>query len=376
LTACFAAALTIPLSPSAGDVFSLADKNYVQLQQALPRYQQAAAHPWPVVLEGEKALRPGMKSLRVLALRSRLQASGELLAQDNWQTGLDIYDTALALAVSDFQASHGLKPDGIAGKDTLYELNIPAQQRLQQIRASLSRWAHLSRELGDRYMLVNIPAYQFMFVDHGRTVLSMKAIVGKPERPTPEIESAITRIVFNPYWNVPKLIAQKDIVPKVINDPDYLEEMHIKIVNREADNVTEIPPEEIDWEQAAAQGFKYYFRQEPGKSNALGLIKFEFENSHDVYMHDTPAKNLFAADKRAFSSGCIRIERPFALVPYLMQDNFSWNDDKIQAILANEKTRYINAATPVPIIIAYLTVWVDDHGKLQFRDDIYKQDTM
>jgi murein L,D-transpeptidase YcbB/YkuD len=274
-----------------------------------------------------------------------------------------------------FQSTHGLNPDGVVGNDTREALNISPEQRVMQIQVNMARWAKLSKELGDHYIIVNIPAFTMNLVENGNSVLNMKAIVGKPERPTPEIESTVTRIVLNPYWNVPKLIAQKDIIPKIINDPGYLDEMNIKILNREDDSDSyEIDPGEIDWQAVEAEGFQYHFRQDPGENNALGLVKFEFENSHDVYMHDTPAKELFDAEKRDFSSGCIRLEKPFELVTYLMAQNENWSEERMQSILDAGKTSYIKIARPMPVIIAYLTAFVDDSGQLQFRNDIYGWD--
>src|SRR4029079_16322218 len=184
-------------------------------------------------------------------------------------------------AVIAFQSTHGLTPDGVVGNDTRDALNVSPEQRIMQIEVNMARWTKLSRELGDHYIMVNIPAFTMNLVENGNTVLSMKAIVGKPARPTPEIDSTVTRIIFNPYWNVPKLIAQKDIIPKIVNDPGYLDEMNIKILNREdEDNSYEISPGDIDWQAAEVEGFRYHFRPEPGENNALGLVKFEFQNSH------------------------------------------------------------------------------------------------
>ncbi len=350
---------------------AIALKNYAALQQALAIYENAATHPLPAL--GNKLLKPGMKNIYVVALRSRLEAMGVL--KDDVMTNIDTYDSNLENAVMAFQVSHGLNPDGVVGSVTRAALNVPIAQRIMQIQVNMARWAKLAEQLGDHYIMVNVPAYTMDLVENGNIVLSMKAIVGKPTRPTPEISSTVTRIVFNPYWNVPKLIAQKDIIPKILSDPGYLDEMNIKILNREdEENGYEINADEVDWQAAELEGFRYHFRQEPGENNALGLVKFEFQNSHDVYMHDTPAKELFDAEKRDFSSGCIRLERPFDLVTYLMASNANWSDERMQSILEEGKTSYIKIARPMPVIIAYLTVWVDDNGQLQFRDDIYGWD--
>jgi murein L,D-transpeptidase YcbB/YkuD len=369
-SACFAIDPSLA-SSTYNNATSIATKNYVALQQALAIYKNAATHPWPL-LSKAGLLKPGMKSNEVMILRNRLEATGELKSHDS--IALDTYDEELANAVRTFQTCHGLNPDGIVGHDTRAELNISPLQRIQQLQINMARWAKLSSELNNDYILVNVPDYKLDLVENGMTVLSMKAIIGKPTRPTPEINSTVTRIILNPYWNVPKLIAQKDIVPKILENPNYLQEMHIKVINREEDNSPEINPQEIDWQAAAEKGFQYHFRQDPGEYNALGLVKFEFQNSHDIYMHDTPAKTLFDADKRAFSSGCIRLEKPFELVNYLMENNKNWSAERMETILSEGKTSYIKLAKPIPVIITYLTAWVADDGNIQFRDDIYGWD--
>ena len=352
---------------------SIADRTYAQLQQALPMYQEAVLHPW-VTLPTNVKLKPGVKSIYVIALRGRLKATGELVSEDN--NNLNVYDHAVTDAVKCFQLSHGLEPTGAVGPATLAELNVPPAERLQQIQVNMRRWAKLSHELGERYILVNVPDYKLQVVENGEVVLSMKAVVGKPERPTPELSSTVTRLVFNPYWNVPNTIAEEDIVPKIISNPDYLEEMHIEILNQQTDDAVVLNPKDIDWQSIELNGFPYHFRQEPGSENALGLVKFEFDNSHDVYLHDTPAKNLFDLTKRDFSSGCIRLEKPFELANYLMKDDPSWTEDKMQDILDTGKTRYIKASTPTEIVIAYLTAWTDESGNIQFRDDVYSEDNL
>ena len=275
-----------------------------------------------------------------------------------------------------YQMRHGLTPDGVVGADTISELNIQPNRRLQQIQLNISRWEKLSSELMDRYILINIPNYQLDVIEYGHKVFSMKAVVGKPERPTPEIISTVTRLVFNPYWNIPRMIAQEDIVPKVIEDPNYLANMRIKVFDRQDNDATELDPHDIDWIAAEYEDLRYHFRQDPGSENALGLVKFEFPNSDDVYMHDTPAKNLFNINRRAFSSGCIRLEKPFELVSYLMQDDPTWTNATMEDILAANTTKYIKVSRPTRIIITYLTAWVDEEGVLQLRNDLYGLDDL
>lgn len=352
---------------------TIAPQSELVLQNALPFYQNAVNNPWPMITANVK-WKPGLKNHWVLVLRERLKATHDLNPDDD--SGLAIYDKSLIRAVKHFQARNGLTADGIVGKATLYELNIPPAERLHQIEVNIERFIKLSRQLGDRYIMVNIPDYRLYLVDHGMTLLTMKAVVGKPERPTPELSGTVRRLVLNPYWNVPQTIADKDIVPKVLQNPDYLDDNHIRIFDRQEDDATELGRNEVDWREAEVSGFPYHLRQEPGNDNALGLVKFEFPNTKDIYLHDTPAKNLFAENKRAFSSGCIRLEKPFELVSYLMEPDGDWDEDTMEEILDSGKTRYIKIPTPTKIVITYLTVWADDNGNLQFRDDIYGWDNL
>ncbi len=350
---------------------SLAEKNYAALEAALPLYEKALLTSWPTISSSTK-LKPGMKSISVMALRERLKATGDLSLEND--VGHTRYDRALTEAVKHFQARHGLNPDGVVGPETLNQLNVSPEERLHQIKINMERWAKLSHEMDDHYILVNVPDYRLDLIENGQSILNMKAIVGKPGRPTPEISSVITRVVFNPYWNIPKMIANEDIVPKVLKNPNYLEEMHIRIFDRQVDDAYEITPEEINWQNAYEDGFQYHFRQDPGENNALGLIKFEFQNNSDIYMHDTPARELFSQPRRAFSSGCIRLERPYDLAYYLMRNDPDWNEEKLESYVNSGITKYIKVTNPTRVIITYVTSWVDEVGNLQFRDDVYGWD--
>jgi murein L,D-transpeptidase YcbB/YkuD len=350
-----------------------ADKNIIALRNMIPIYEEAASRPWPRISRHAK-LKLHAHNQDVLLLREKLLATNDLLPANN--NGGNLFDVQLAEAVKIFQLRHGLKVDGIIGEDTLYELNISPQQRLNQIGVNIRRWQSLSNELGNRYIMVNVPAYHLDVVENGKSILGMKAIIGKPDRQTPELESTVTTLVMNPYWNIPKMIAQKDIVPKVIDDPNYLSNEHIEILQSQNDNAAIINSTDVDWQDALNNGFKYHFRQDPGAWNALGLIKFEFENNDNVYLHDTPAKDLFDLDKRAFSSGCIRLEKPFELAAYLMRDDPKWNDERIKGMLEIGKTSYIRATKPTQIVITYITAWVDENGLLEFRDDLYGRDNI
>jgi murein L,D-transpeptidase YcbB/YkuD len=357
--------------PTTAIELSFAQQNYQKLQQVLQLYQNAVMHPWPVI-ESDRLLKVGMHSSNVPLLRMRLRMTNELPFDYN-HTG-NLYDSELAEAVRLFQEHNGLQADGILGKNTLLELNIPPAVRVNQIEVNMQRWSNLSRQLGSRFIMVNIPDYRLHVYEDNQEVLTMKAIVGKPTAQTPELNSQVKRLVFNPPWNVPVKIAQKELVKKAMEDPTYLDQNHIRIFDSPESNAAEINQYDVDWQAAETNGFPYHFRQDPGDDNSLGLVKFEFQNSHDVYLHDTPAKELFNQDTRDLSHGCVRLENAFALVDYLMRDNPEWTQEQIQDILAEGKTKYIKAYRPIPILITYITAWVGDDGALNFRDDVYGKD--
>lgn len=351
---------------------SLAEKNYMQLRDLLPLYQNAVMHPWPVIPETRKKLKAGVKDPAVVLLRERLKATHDLPEYYNRSDYL--FDKSLAQAVKSFQRRNGLHADGVVGKITLQELNVPADIRVRQIIINMQRWVALSHQLNGRFVLVNVPDYELYAYDNNEKVLTMKTIVGKPDAETPELQSNISRLVFNPYWNVPTTIAQNEIVKKVQQDPGYLDTNRMKILRTDEEHSSEVDQNQIDWSSARTNGFPYRFRQEPGLDNSLGIVKFEFQNSHDVYLHDTPVKELFNQDDRALSHGCVRLENPLALVDFLMDGNPDWSEERMQDILSTDKTKYVNTARRTPIIITYITAWVDDAGMLNFRDDIYGKD--
>ncbi len=345
--------------------------NYEKLSAALPLYENAIANPWPTIPATRRPLARGSRNSVVPLLRERLARTQDLLPDFN--NGGHVFDEDLAEAVKAFQARHGLDPDGVVGNQTRAELNVSPEERVRQIRTNLERWRYIEAHPAKRYIWVNIPDFQLHLFENGEEVLNMKVIIGKVERPTPEVISTVTTIVFNPFWNVPELIANQDIVPKVINNSSYLDDENIKIYANQQDT-EEIDPRDVDWDAAQENGFKYHFRQEPGEKNALGLVKFEFYNPYDIYMHDTPAKNLFEKDIRDFSSGCIRLEKPFDLVDYLAQNDTLLTQNKINDILASGNTTYIRIQHPIKIYVTYITAWVDNDGTVNFRNDLYQRD--
>jgi len=350
----------------------LADKNYVLLQAELARYQIAAQKVW-IPIPDSPRFRYHKRNPYLIALREHLQLSGDLSL--DYAPEKNVYDSTMVTAIKRFQARHNLEADGIIGKATLKELNITPQERIHSLEVNLQRWNDLSKKLGERFIVVNIPDYALYLFDHGNQLLMMKTIVGKPDWQTPELHSKITRIVFNPYWHVPIKIAANDLVPKVRTDPYYLDDMHIKVyIKNRNGKESVLSHNDIDWESVSSDDDKYEFRQEPGDDNALGIVKFEFPNKYDVYLHDTPAKSLFEQPTRALSHGCIRLENPLDLVSYLMRDNTKWDPQRIQDVIESRKTTYVELEKPIPIYITYITVWTDENGVVNYRDDIYNRD--
>jgi murein L,D-transpeptidase YcbB/YkuD len=330
---------------------------YRALKAALAQYRALAARGgWPEVPAGP-SLKPGDRGERVAALRARLEASGDLapntspaLPGDNPR---DLFDAPLQAALVKFQDQHGLDPDGKVGKGTLAALNVPAEQRVRQIEINLDRWRWLPRDLGERYIMVNIAGFHLDVVEGGRPALAMKIVAGKPTTRTPMFTGRMTNIVLNPYWNVPKSIATKEVLPKIAREPGYKEREGFEILSTK--NGVEV-------------------RQRPGPKNALGKIKFLFPNRFNVYLHDTPARSLFSRTVRSFSHGCMRIEKPLELAEYLLKDSPAWTPEKITETIDGGRETWINIPKPLPVHIVYWTAWVDDAGMLQLRDDLYGRD--
>lgn len=345
---------------------------YLALRRALSRYRAyAAGGGWPTVPAGP-ALRPGDRGARVEDLRRRLAASGELPGADDGDG--DYFGNALEQAVKHFQRRTGLLVDGIVGRETRASLNVSADDRVRQILANMERWRWLPRHWGTRYIRVNIAGFHLRVIDGGKSVLSMRVIVGRRYRQTPVFAGRMTYLVFNPYWEVPRKLAVQDILPLERKDPEYLERMGIDVLQGWGAKERIVDPATVDWDALSSRHFPYRFRQRPGPLNALGRIKFMFPNPFDVYLHDTPARALFGQPRRAFSSGCIRVAAPLKLADYLLGDDSGWTPAAIRAAIDSGGNRAVPLPRPIPIYILYWTAWVDGKGVTQFRDDLYGRD--
>jgi murein L,D-transpeptidase YcbB/YkuD len=346
-------------------VFSEETPGFIEV--AMDEYRRIAANGgWPVVPATEK-LEIGVTSPAVSELRKRLIISGDL-ARDAGVS--QVYDSWVEGAVRRFQARHGLPPDGVLGRYSFAAMNVPATTRLGQLETNLVRLRSMSGFLGDRYVMVNIPAASIEVVEFGRVVQRHTAVVGKIDRQTPILNSKIHEVILNPYWTAPKSIIQKDIIPLMQKDPTYLSSNNIRIINEATGE--EVAPEAINWNSDEA--VNYMLRQDPGKINAMASTKINFHNPHAVYMHDTPQQSLFGQIERFHSSGCVRVQNVRDLVIWLLRDTPGWSRQEIERVIASGSNTPIAIADPVPLYFTYITAWSVQPGVVEFRDDIYHRD--
>jgi murein L,D-transpeptidase YcbB/YkuD len=334
-------------------------------EQAIARHEALAGRGWPVVPAVDR-LRLGVRHPAVTALRERLQAAGDL----SGTSGItDVFDSYVEAAVRRFQARHGLSVDGVVREQTLKALNVPAQVRLTQLKTNLARLRAMSGDLGSRFVLVNIPAAQIEAIGNGIAVSRHVGVVGKPDRPSPDIQSRITEINFNPFWTVPVSIVRRDLIPKMQAEPDYLEKNRIRIFDQRN---RELKAADVNW--YTDEAVHYQFKQDPGEFNSLGAIRINFPNPHQVYMHDTPFKNFFGDDFRFHSSGCVRVQNVRDLVNWLLIGTAGWTRAEVDRVLKSGERKDAKLARPVPLYWVYVTAWATPDGIVQFRDDIYGRD--
>lgn len=320
---------------------------------------------WPAVALPE-GLRPGSRHSGVVALRRRLIASGDL---EQGASAGDRYDAYVETALQRFQARHGYNADGVLRQQTIAALNIPADLRLSQLRTNAIRLRSMSGDLGARFVCCNLPAAQIEAVADGLVASRHAAVVGKPDRPSPDINSRIVEVNFNPFWTVPFSIVKRDLIPKMQAQPDYLEKNRIRIYDMRGHELT---PSMINW--YSNEAVNYMFKQDPGEFNSLGSIRINFPSKDSVYMHDTPLKNLFGDDMRFHSSGCVRVQSVRELVDWLLRETPGWPPAEIDAVIRSGERKNARLARPVPVYWVYVTAWAAPDGTVQFRDDIYNRD--
>ena len=336
---------------------------YLALKRELPRYRDVVARGgWPVVPASAR-LKKGSRGPEVAALRARLAAEGELARADG-----DVFDEAVEEALKRFEKRYGLNEDGELGPDDVAAMNVSAEDRVAQIELNLERWRWLPEELGDRYILVNVPTFQLQAIEQGKVTLAMRVVAGKAdETPTPIFSDDMTEVVFSPYWNVPTSILRKETIPAVLRDPGYLDRNELEVVH--AGHV--VSASGVDWSDP---DLNVQIRQRPGAKNSLGLVKFLFPNKFDVYLHDTPAGSLFAKLERDFSHGCVRVEKPVELAQWVLRDQPEWTAPRIDAAMHAGREQHVALQRRIPVYIVYATAWVDEEGRLNFRDDLYGHD--
>jgi murein L,D-transpeptidase YcbB/YkuD len=359
-------------APSLGDaLYAYAPQlpEYRGLRKALAHYRAVRdAGGWQPLPAGP-TLRPAMRDPRVAALRARLALAGDLGSAD--AADPQLYDDALEQAVSRFQRRHGLEPDGLAGRRTRAALDVGVQARIDQIRVNLERLRWVAQDLKGDYLLVDIAGFRARLVLGGQTAWTSRVVVGRPYRMTPEFRATMRYIVLNPTWNVPPTILDEDLLPKLAQDPGLLARDHMKVLDLAGD---EVDPASVDWAQYAGRTPPYQIVQAPGDGNPLGRLKFMFPNGYDVYLHDTPARQLFGKTERAFSSGCIRVEHPRALALLLLDDPQRWNEQTLEEAIGSGETRSLFVKRKVPVMLLYWTAIADENGTAEFHPDLYQRD--
>jgi murein L,D-transpeptidase YcbB/YkuD len=344
---------------------TLTSRNIEATKAAIEHYRIIVSQGgWPMV--PAKPMRAGQRGQEVAILQRRLEVSGDLVGQSIEGE----YDGAVVMAVKKFQGRHGLPATGVIDSKAMIEaLNVPAVIRLAQLQASLKR-LQSANATGGRYVVVNVPSAQVEAIDGGQVASRHAAVVGKPERPTPEISSKIIEINFNPYWYVPRTIIHKDLIPKgrafAARGQDMLAAYRMQAFDAAGNP---LDPRQINWN--GPEVYNYNFRQLPQGENSLGFVKINFPNKDSVYLHDTPLKSLFGKAVRFESSGCVRVHNVEQLVAWILRDTPGWSYDRIVSMKHNGEQVDVKVSKPIPIYLAYITGWGTPDGVVHFGRDIY-----
>ena len=347
---------------------------YQRLQQALARHLQKQETGELTRLDGTDTLHPGDVSPEVKPLVDRLREAGYDLPDQKQPEGEWVYTQAIADAISDLQADASLAQDGLLGENTRAWLNQGLEYRSKVLAANLDRWRWLPRDLGNEYILVNIPDYQLRAFKDEQLHMRMRIIVGEVLHQTPVFADMLEYAVLNPYWNIPNSIIQDELLPQFRDDPAVVFSKNMEVLD--LDNQP-LDPTGMDWSSISAADIRV--RQKPGPENSLGLVKFIFPNSHAIYFHDTPADQLFDPSKRAFSHGCLRLERPRDLATYLLSDVPDWNRERIESVMGNaDEPTTVDMNRQVPVFITYFTATGFDAGddEVRYLNDIYGHDAV
>ena len=327
-------------------------KAFYLLSDQLNKYYQIAQNKgWEQITFNGKVLKKGNILPVISSIKKRLSVIGYLPAQDTSA----LFDTVLENSIKVYQHSLGYTATGVINDSLIKDMNVDIEKRLEQILINMNRMKWMPIEDSGKLIMCNIPEYKIYVFENGKQVFNMPTVVGKDGHNTVIFTGNLNEIVFSPYWNIPASIVQKEMLPKMKENKNYLKENNIEVTG-ESDGIP-------------------VMRQLPGPKNSLGRVKFLFPNDFNIYFHDTPVKSLFAKDKRAYSHGCIRLQDPEKMAEYLLKDEQTWTPDKIKAAMNSTKEQHVELKHSVPVLITYYTAWVDDAGILNFRDDIYGHDS-
>lgn len=339
---------------------------YFRLKIKLIQYRNIEKNGgFPIIRSFKKTLSINSIDSIIIHIKKYLLLTSDLKINDNTTLFTDL----LQKSVKNFQRRMGLKESGSIDSLTTIELNKPVAYRINQIMVNMERLRWLPANMEKDFLLINIPEFKLYVFNNTQPVWVTNIVVGKSATQTSIFKGKISQIILNPYWGVPQSIANKELLPHLKQNPNYLETNNMEVLSGNK----LINTNNINWNNYESH-VPFTFRQKPGKNNALGKIKFLFPNSYDIYLHDTPSKNLFDDTQRAFSHGCIRVSNPKKLVSYLLPDSSNWNMQKITKVLKTDKETTIKLITKIPIYIVYFTSWVDNSGQLNFRNDLYNLD--
>lgn len=346
---------------------TLSPNNVIPMKAAIVRYSSIVGRggwqPLPDV-----QLQQGMSHPAVALLREHLQLTGDLREAGSSQH----FDYYLDKAVKRYQASNGLAPTGVVDKRTIAALNVPAASRLKQLKANLARLTELQKGAAKKYVLVNIPAAQIEVVENDRIVTRHAGVVGKPDRPTPLLKSAIRELNFNAVWHLPPTVIEKDLIPKGQEMARRHQSVLVKYkIDAYGGDGKKLDPTKVNWSSPLAKGLTY--KQQPGPENPLGFVKINFDNAHSVYMHDTPSQSLFGRNFRAASSGCVRVQNVEQLAAWLVAEQ-GWNPEHVRQMKESGERLDVKLKKPVPLYFVYISAWATQDGVIQFRRDLYQKD--
>lgn len=346
---------------------------YVKLKKSLNNLQQKKqTGDWPYPGYGP-TVSPGDTGRYIKKIKHYLKATGDYVATEQENEAENIFDLSLNHAVKQFQKRHGLVVDGIVGKQTMAEMNIPIDERINQILVNLDRYRWREDFMPEEYISINIPAFKLKYFKNKTLENQMRIIVGSEEDYTPVLKDTLDYIVFNPNWFVPDSIAINELLPKIKTDTQFLSRNNYEVRPRSTPTGKPVPTNKINWDTLSKDYFPYRIVQLPGDNNALGKVKFIFRNKNAIYLHDTPKDHLFTYSERDFSHGCIRLEKPFVLAENLLNHS-DVDSDSIRHIIDSDSTIRVNLNRTIPIYFTYYTAWIDEHEKLNFRKDIYQFD--